>query len=352
MRTFKHFFEDKQSIINTISGLDADNAEHAKILDRIYRLLNQDSILSNLDKAFAVGVSDEALPDKTKQSIIKDMTEIIGNLDSDSNTMNAFISRFEKTGSVVDINELSKPINSFQKVFGDDITINAFLSLARYGVGQKQKGPGEFGLACLSNKIKLAEGEGDLEVEGIGKVELKAVLSSAGGRIGYGGGSQKAKRAVIDKYANNIPTVVKSIGGTGGSLGISKFIQALNMDLPISDINNQKVRAAIANELLTMDLENFAPPVVNAISKSEDFNSIEDIYLTQNFLWYKNRDDFDALLLMSMPNKKTAMIRNEKELVAWRRSGHANATSISIIPTQAGSGREQWAQLTLNKGAV
>ena len=46
------------------------------------------------------------------------------------------------------------------------------------------------------------------------------------------------------------------------------------------------------------------------------------------------------------------MIRNEKELVSWRRSGQANATSISVIPTQAGSGREQWAQLTLNKGAV
>ena len=30
MKTFKHFFEDKQSIINTISGLDADNAVSAE----------------------------------------------------------------------------------------------------------------------------------------------------------------------------------------------------------------------------------------------------------------------------------------------------------------------------------
>jgi hypothetical protein len=28
------------------------------------------------------------------------------------------------------------------------------------------------------------------------------------------------------------------------------------------------------------------------------------------------------------------------------------STSISIVPTQAGAGREQWAQLSLNKGVV
>ena len=68
-----------------------------------------------------------------------------------------------------------------------------------------QKGPGEYGLARLSNKIRLASGEGDLEIEGIGKVELKAATSSTGGRIGYGGGSPKAKepnRKICRSYSN------------------------------------------------------------------------------------------------------------------------------------------------------
>ena len=222
-------------------------------------------------------------------------------------------------------------------------------------MGVKQKGPGEFALAMLSDKVRLASGEGDLEIDGIGKVELKAALGSAGGRIGYGGGSQKAKRAVIDKYAERIPTVVANIGGTGGSLGFSGFVNGLNSDLPTSGpdaAENKQLRKAIATELLSMDMEGFTGPVADAIANSEDPKVIEKAYLEQNFAWYKDRDDFDALLLISFPNLKSGMIKNAADLTAFRTSGHANATSISIIPTQAGAGREQWAQLTLNKAKI
>ena len=46
------------------------------------------------------------------------------------------------------------------------------------------------------------------------------------------------------------------------------------------------------------------------------------------------------------------MIKNAQDLTAFRSGGHANATGISIVPTQAGAGREQWAQLTLNKAKI
>ena len=343
---------EKDTIIKTISGLDASNEQHANILDRIYKLLNSDHIGKTLDKAFSFPLMDEPLSDKQKSKVIQDVTRIIGGLDSDYGTMSGFIARLEKQGTVVNIKELDKPINSFQAVFGDDISISAFRALTSYGVGVNQKGPGEYGLACLSNQISLAEGEGDLEIKGIGKVELKAATSSTGGRIGYGGGSQKAKRAVIDKYAEYIPTVMSSIGGQGGSLGWTKFINGLNVDLPATDVNNQKVRKAIAQELFTMDMEGYAGPLCDAIATQTDITQLENVYLTQNFLWYKDRDDFDGLLLISIPNMKTAMIKNEKDLIAFRRSGHSMSTSISVIPTQAGAGREQWAQLSLNKGVL
>ena len=51
-------------------------------------------------------------------------------------------------------------------------------------------------------------------------------------------------------------------------------------------------------------------------------------------------------------NGVATMIKNENDLIAFSRSGHAMATSISIIPTQAGAGREQWAQLSLKKGTI
>lgn len=343
---------EKPNLIKTISGLDASNEKEAQLLDRIYKLLHSEHINTTIGTAFQRPLADEGMSDAEKQQIMKDMTAIIGGLDSDYGSVNKFVKQLETTGTAVNIAELAKPLNTFNNVFGSEVAINAMGALANYGVGKKQKGPGEYALAVLSDKIRLATGEGDLEIDGIGKVELKAALTTSGGRIGYGGGSQKAKRAVIDKYAEYIPTVVNSIGSTGGSLGLGKFIQALNADLPISDINNQKIRKAIAADLLAMDLEQFAGPVVDTIAKTEDATAIEDAYLRQNFAWYKDRDDFDALLLMHIPNRKTAMIRNADDLIKFRRSGHSNATSISIIPTQAGAGREQWAQLTLNKGKV
>lgn len=342
--------KEKQTIIKTISDLDATDKVQASVLDRIYKILNSGQISTNIDTAFSKPLVDENLPEAEKIKIRKDMTKIIAGLEQDYGSMNKFITRLEQQGSVVNVNELAKTLNTFDKVFGDSMAIAAFITLANYGVGKKQKGPGEYALACLSDQIKLAEGEGDLQITGIGKVELKAALSTAGGRIGYGGGSQKSKRAVIDKYAQYLPTVLARLNaGGGGSISIRPFVDALNTDLPTNNPENVKVRKALMSELLTMDLEKFAAPVVEKFATSMNFDEIETEYLIQNFAWYKDRDDFDALLLIHVPNRKTAMIRNAEDLIAFRNSGHANATSISIVPTQAGAGREQWAQLTLNK---
>ena len=351
LKEYTDLSAEKDNIIKTISGLDATNEQHAELLDRIFKLLNSEHIGKTLDKAFSYPLMDEPFSDKQKEKVISDVTKIIGALDSDYGTMSRFIERLEKTGTVVDISELDKPLNTFANVFGDDISTKAFRALTSYGVGVNQKGPGEYGLACLSNKIRLASGEGDLEIEGIGKVELKAATSSTGGRIGYGGGSQKAKQAVIDKYAEQIPTVASSVSGSG-YLGFVKFINALNEDLPVTDINNQKLRRQIAEDLFKMDMEEFAGPICDVIAKDGNAENIETAYLRQNFLWYKDRDDFDALLLISIPNMKTAMIKNENDLIDFRRSGHSMSTSISIVPTQAGAGREQWAQLSLKKGTI
>lgn len=349
---YEDLAKEKEQIIQTISGMTADNPEEADLLDRIWKVLNSGTISTNIDTAFGIPLQDERMGDKEKLVIRQDMTRIISSIESDYKTMNNLLKRLENEGGVVNIEELKKPMNTFSSIFGDAAASTAFRKLAAYGVGKKQKGPGEYGLACLSNKVRLAEGEGDLEIDGIGKVELKAAMSSSGGRIGYGGGSQKAKRAVLEKYAERIPTVIGAIGAKGGSLGLGPFMAALNTDLPTNDPNNQKIRKALMLDLLQMDMENYAGPVADKIATTEDVSQVELAYLAQNFEWYKNRDNFDALLLMSIPNQKTAMLRNANDLAAFRQGGHAGGLSISIIPTQAGAGREQWAQLTLNKAKI
>ena len=98
-------------------------------------------------------------------------------------------------------------------------------------------------------------------------------------------------------------------------------------------------------------MEEFAGPICDVIAKDGNAENIETAYLRQNFLWYKDRDDFDALLLISISNMKTAMIKNENDLIDFRRSGH-QCPFISIVSTQAGAGREQWAQLSPKKGTI
>ena len=342
---------EKQGIISAISGLRADNEEDAKLLDRIYKVLNTGQIGQNISNAFAVPLEGEPLSDKEKALVVQDMTTIIAQSDNDFKSLSGMTDMLEK-GGVVDVGALDSPLTTFNNVFQHPAAVKVFHALKNYGTGKKQKGPGEYALACLTNKIRLAAGEGDLEVDGIGKVELKSAVSSTGGRIGYGGGSQKAKRSVLDKYAERIPTVMGAIGGKGGSLGLTKFIPALAQDLPLNDADSKQLREQIVGELLTMDMEEFAQPIIKAFGSTDNVDQIEDEYLKANFAWYKNRDDFDALLLCSFPNEKFAMIKNDSDLIAFRRGGNAQSTSISIIPTQAGAGREQWAQLTLNKAKV
>lgn len=343
---------EKQNIIAKISGLSAENEDDAALLDRIYKVLNSGNIGNNIQNALVPPSADELMTDAEVNAHRQEITKIISNLDANYGNLSKFLNKLE-AGGVVNVAELKKPLTSLSAIFNNDpLALKAFVALVRYGVGIKQKGPGEFGLAMLSNKVRLAAGEGDLEVDGIGKVELKVATGKAGGRIGYGGSSQKSRRATIDKYAEQIPTVISKIGGAGGSLGLVPFMDGLNQDLPPNDANNQKLRKQIALELFAPDLEKFAEPVANAVATQTAAGAVEQEYVKQNFLWYKNRDDFDALLVMTIPVGKSSMMRNENDAVQFRTGGHSQSTSISIIPTQAGAGREQWAQLTHNAAKV
>ena len=107
----------------------------------------------------------------------------------------------------------------------------------------------------------------------------------------------------------------------------------------------------IRDRLIAPDLGKFANPVVTA-AKGTDVGKVLDTYIVQNFAWYQARDNFDALLLISFPHKKTAMIRSAGDILKLKQAGHIASTSISAIPTKAGAGREQWAQLSLTKAGI
>jgi len=349
LREYEDLNQEKEKIIATISGLEANDEEHAKMLDRIWKLLNSDTVSGNITAAFTVPMSDEAMPEKTKEAHKLQLTKILSGLDSDYASMNKFLKRLE-SGGVVNIEQLKKPVNTFNAVFdGDAVAIKAFDALKQYGVGQAQKGPGEFALAMLSNQIRLAEGEGDTEIQGIGKVEVKAAVGSsgAGGRLGHGGAGQAQQMATLEKYAENIPATIERIKASkGGSIGISEFVKSLNTELDPSNSESRQLRQKIALELLKPNFGSYANSIAETFGQADPNVCIAE-YVKQNFEWYKNRDNFDAYLLISFTRQKTGMGTTGEDIVKLRESGQITGFGISMIPTKAGP-REQFAQITMS----
>jgi len=353
LREYDDLNTEKEKIIATISGLEATDEEQAKLLDRIWKLLNSDTVGNNITNAFKSPMADELMPEKTKEAHRIQLTKILSQLDSDYASMNKFLKKLE-TGGVINIEQLKKPVNTFSAVFdGDAVAIKAFDVLKQYGVGQAQKGPGEFALAMLSNKIRLAEGDGDTEIEGIGKVEVKAAVGSsgAGGRLGHGGAGQAQQMATLEKYEENIPATLERIRGSkGGSIGISEFVKSLNAELDPSDSANRQLRQKIALELMKPNFGPYANSIAETFGQTDPNVCIAE-YVKQNFEWYKNRDNFDAYLLISFTRQKTGMGRVGEDILKLRETGQITGFGISMIPTKAGP-REQFAQITMSAAGI
>ena len=368
---YEDLSREKQSIIDRVSKLDpSPGTPEAALLDRIYRILGTEDISTKISAAFTPAMADETtLSDKAKQLHTINLTKIILNLDSDYPAMDAFLKRMEK-GGVIDISQLTQPINSFNKIFnGDPVAINAFNAFKLYGVGQKQKGPGEFALAMLSNQIKLAA-VGDLEISGIGKVEVKAETTKGGGRLGDSGSSQGQQMAILEKYAEYIPSFIAYLAALrGGSISVSGFVQKLNEELPITGTQDatdeegnvikkgipgpeaKKLRVQIASDLLTPTFNEYGAAIASKFDQ-ESASIIEYEYVKQNFEWYKKRDGFDAFLLINFPRQKTMTIESGDDVATARKNNQLVSFSIGMIGTKSGASREQFAQMSMSASKV
>jgi hypothetical protein len=224
----------------------------------------------------------------------------------------------------------------------------------------------------LSNQIKLAA-VGDLEISGIGKVEVKAETTKGGGRLGDSGSSQGQQMAILEKYAEYIPSFIDYLkqGGAhgGGSIGLGDFVAKLNEELPITgtqDITDEegnviknaisgpdskKLRVQIASDLLTPTFNEYGAAMASKFAQ-ESASEIEYEYVKQNFEWYKNRDGFDAFLLINFPRQKTMTIESGDDLAIARKNNQLVSFSIGMIGTKSGASREQFAQMSMSASKV
>ena len=350
LKEYEDLEAEKEKIQDIVSKLDIEDEKDRELIDQIWRILNADHIQSVIGKLVVKPIADETA--MNKEAATKVLTQVIYQIESSYDKIKEFLDDLEKTGSAYDVDALKRPINSLSNIFKSDVGYTVFKTLLPYGVGSNKKGPGEFALAMLSDRVQLSDTTGDVVIDGE-LVEVKASkseTSSGGGRLGMGGMPQLKARDILLRYRDTIPTVASHLEDEGNkTLGISKFVSHLNQDLPVGDKRRYEITKEFYKDL-------FIPASVEKIAKAFQ-NSDSDLeialqYAGANYVDYLTKGKFEALLAIDMYTGKTAYLSNEEEFMDFQKGPHSGAMGISVVPSNSGP-TESFVQMTfIKKGKI
>ena len=350
LKEYEDLEAEKNKIQDIVSKLDIEQEKDRELIDQIWRILNADHIQSVIGKLVVKPIADETA--MNKEEATKVLTQVIYQIESSYDKIKEFLDDLEKTGSAYDVDALKKPINVLSNVFKSDVGYTVFKTLLPYGVGSNKKGPGEFALAMLSDRVQLSDTTGDVVIDGE-LVEVKASKSennSGGGRLGMGGMPQLQARDKLLRYKDVIPTVALHLEDENNkTLGITNFVKYLNQDLPVGDKRRYDITKEFYKDL-------FIPVAVEKIAKAfQNLDSDKEIalqYAGANYVDYLTKGKFEALLAIDMYTGKTAYLSDEKEFMEFMMGDHSGSTGISIVPSLAGP-TESFVQMTfIKKGKV
>lgn len=330
---YKGISQAKKDIIQTIVDLDPKDELGAKLLDRIFKVLNSDDIGGKIQKAFINPTAGEPFAPNVLQQHINNIAEIISRVDTDYKSMNAFLKILAK-GDAINLGEFKKPVTSFTAICNNNaVAIKVLNALVGYGQGSKRAGPGEFALAFMSPGIKMAEGQGDIEIAGIGKVELKAEARKGGGRLGMGGPSRDSQVAILQAEA---PELLQAMGSKK-SANIPTMVQYMNNVYPLPNAKNKKKRIDIATKVLTLAFGKTFGPAMGKYFGESDPKTVSSNVFALNFEHYKNEDDFNALCFINFPMGKIMTVKSAKDILALVKAGQLTYSSGAFIHTTQGS---------------
>lgn len=333
----------KKDIINQVKQ-EKDN----EVLDKAHQVLSHSSIKSKIESAFAKAAGNGNVGNI--DSIINDMIDYLRNLQGTTQEKREFVDILE-AGKVINTAELFKPASTFDQIFATPLSQRFFTSIAKYGQGKNMKGPGEYALAILSPSISLAD-KGDLLIDGK-HVEVKAAMNKNGGRLGEVvsvSSSQYAealKTAVASEIVTNDPIpadqkaaeVVEMLytdnkGKRSASIGLSPMVIRLHNLANAGHLKNAQSVGKVVKAIveLTFGDSSIASAVGRAAMSDSTGKAAQEVYMSQNFEWYKGRDDFDTLLAIAFSSGKTYSISSGEELANLRKQGIVGAPSVSIIP--------------------
>lgn len=336
---------EQQKIAEIIKSLDIQDEKDAKLVDQIWRILNSEHIQSVIGTVVAKPIDDETAMNKTAATQV--LTKVIYQVESDYKTIKAFLDDLQETGTAINVEQLTKPgVNSFANIFKSQMAFDIFKVLMPYGAGKQKKGPGEFALAMLSNRIRLSEGGGDIIIDK-DLVELKASsseTSSGGGRLGMNPLSQQQVMAVLSKYQDSIPSIMQHME-SNASLGLGNAVQLINKDIPVGDQRRYDIAYSVYSAFMS---DNAAKTIANSFKVNADPSAILRDFALANYEDYSAKGGFTALLGLVLNAKKTVYITSPEEFVEFFAGPHAGAPGVSFIPTKAGP-TEMFLQLNIKK---
>ena len=311
----------KSDVLNRIEMLDPSDNDNATLIDKIFRALSSKETGNKIEQAFGPPTADENMSDQAKLQHIAAIAKIISNVDSDYKGLNNFLTKLE-AGNIIDISVFKKPVSTFGELLGNDrIALNIFNELIPYGSGIKRKGPGEFALALMSPNIRLATGQGDLEIDGIGGVELKTERTSGGGRLGMGGPTRESQTFVLEKHKEKAPELIDKLLNTN-SIILNPLMKVLNQYMPMTEPNAKEIRVNLCADMFALSYgEKFGTAMAQGFGQADAKKALRD-FTKLNFEYYQAKDNFNALVIMHVPSAKILTANTGEELIKLYDGNH------------------------------
>lgn len=326
--------EAKREIIDKVGSLDPSDEEQAKLIDRVYSIVNKtgvvDRFLPVVNSKLAGEYGDKARQDIAERIVSSDRLNI--------QQKNKFLDNLQANKCVNPNTLLKDGHYSISEIFNNDpVNEQMFLEFLDFGAGLQRAGKGEHALAIMSQNI-TQKGLGDIDVNGVA-VELKVGSSTkvggGSGRLGEGGVNRDRVLGVLASYPKLDSAVQGYFAQGKKTMNLKLFVELVNS---VKEIE-QNERRALGNSVFSLMFQNFADPITAEFSKpNADPERVWDAYVAQNFEWYKANPDmggnWEVICSMGIGSASMVTCSNGKALVNMVRNGQLNMNTPNVVVSQ------------------
>lgn len=321
--------EAKREIMQRVQSIDANDEAQAKLLDRVYSLVNKTGVVDRfiplVNSKLSGEYSDEAMKNIAERIVASDRLNLA--------QKNKFLDNFEKNQCVNPDVFLKDGHYSFNEVFNNDpVNIQMFLEFLDFGAGLQRAGKGEHALAILSQNI-TQKGTGDIDVNGT-PVELKVASTKGSGRLGEGGVSAERVKQTLEQFEELAQPIEAYFASGKKTMNLKLFVDLVNsLNLDAGR------RAEIGKAVFQQRFQQFGDAITNVFKQpNASADAVLDAYIESNFDWYKANPDMGGAwqVMSSMAVGSMSMITatSGAGLNALRKSGVLASNIPYIWPSQ------------------